>query len=39
MKNDKNYENIREEWCSECGYWIVLENCRECVFNTLCKID
>ncbi len=32
-------DKAREEECKDCLMWIKIENCRECLFNTLCDIE
>jgi hypothetical protein len=29
---------IRESICNDCEYGIDIENCRNCLFNTLCNL-
>ena len=31
------YEQSRKQW--ECQYWLVIESCRKCLFETLCRLE
>ena len=33
----ENYEQSRES--NKCQYWLVMESCRQCLFETLCRLD
>ena len=38
MENIKrNYEQSKDK--SECQYWLVMESCSKCLFETLCRLD
>ena len=38
MENIKrNYE--QSDNIEECRYWLVMESCRQCLFETLCRLD
>lgn len=33
----ENYEQSRES--NKCQYWLVMESCRQCLFETLCRLE
>lgn len=34
---DKELTKYIESMCEDCELWIKIENCRECLFNVLCR--
>ena len=33
----EHYEYSEKEW--ECTYWLVMQSCRQCLFETLCRLE
>ena len=37
MEETKTINSLREEWCENCEYGAVIDNCRECLFYAMCN--
>ena len=35
LKQEKTKKINREDFCQNCEAWICIQNCRDCLFNTL----
>ena len=33
----ERYEQSKEKW--KCNYWLVMDSCRSCLFETLCRLE